>query len=185
MKSFADFLLSSPFFEHFPEADREALAAHARMEFVQAGYPILSENDRADVLYMLVVGKVRLSFDMPGTPFELGAPGSAKVLIRTITEPGRVIGWSAMVEPYHYRATATALEDCQLLAFDREWLEAHSEKEPEFGVRLMSQILWVLGNRLSRNPDPARGEPLRTGDPGHPGVAGPERLATQRHLATP
>ena len=118
------------------------------MEFVQAGCPILSEKDRADVLYMLVVGKVRLSFDMPGTPFELGAPGSAKVLIRTITEPGRVIGWSAMVEPYHYRATATALEDCQLLAFDREWLEAHSEKEPEFGVRLMSQILWVLGNRL-------------------------------------
>ena len=53
-----------------------------------------------------------------------------------------------MVEPYHYRATATALEECQLLAFDREWLEAHCEEAPEFGVRLMSQILWVLGNRL-------------------------------------
>ena len=148
MKSFADLLRSSPFFERFPEADIQALAAHARMESVQAGCPILREDDRADVLYMLVVGKVRLSFEMPGTSFELGAPESGKVLIRTITEPGRVIGWSAMVEPYHYRATATPLEDCQLLAFDREWLEAHSEEEPEFGVRLMSQILWVIGNRL-------------------------------------
>jgi CRP-like cAMP-binding protein/1-acyl-sn-glycerol-3-phosphate acyltransferase len=148
MKSFAQLLLSSPFFEHFPETDIHSLAAHARMESVQAGCPIVRQDDRADVLYMLVVGEVRLSFEMPGTFFEVGAPGTAKVLIRTITEPGRVIGWSAMVEPYHYRATATALEDCQLLAFDREWLEAHSEKEPEFGVRLMSQILWVLGNRL-------------------------------------
>src|SRR5215831_930166 len=148
MKSFAQLLLSSPFFEHFPETDIEALAAHARMESVQAGCPILREDDPADVLYMLVVGKVRLSFDVPCTSVESGAPGCEKVLIRTITEAGRVIGWSAMVEPYHYRATATALEDCQLLAFDREWLEARSEKEPEFGVRLMSQILWVLGNRL-------------------------------------
>ena len=148
MKSFADLLLSSPFFEHFPEADIHALAAHARMESFQAGCPILREDDPADVLYMLVVGKVRLSFETPGTSFELGAPESGKVLIRTITEPGRVIGWSAMVEPYHYRATATPLDDCQLLAFDREWLEAHSEEEPEFGVRFMSQILWVIGNRL-------------------------------------
>jgi len=148
MKSFAQLLLSSPFFEHFPETDIQALAAHARLESVEAGCPILREDDCADVLYMLVVGKVRLSFDIPGTSVESGVPGSGKVLIRTITEPGRVIGWSAMVEPYHYRATATALEECQLLAFDREWLEAHCEEAPEFGVRLMSQILWVLGNRL-------------------------------------
>jgi CRP/FNR family transcriptional regulator, cyclic AMP receptor protein len=138
MKSFAQLLLSSPFFEHFPETHIQALAAHARMESLQAGCPILREDDRADVLYMLVVGEVRLSFEMPGTFFESGASGTTKVLIRTITEPGRVIGWSAMVEPYHYRATATALKDCQLLAFDREWLEARSEREPEFGVRLMS-----------------------------------------------
>jgi CRP-like cAMP-binding protein/1-acyl-sn-glycerol-3-phosphate acyltransferase len=148
MKSFADLLLSSPFFEQFPDSDIQALAAHTRMVIVQAGCSIVREDERADLLYMLVVGKVRLSFTMPGTSPDSGAAQSGKVLIRTITEPGRVIGWSAMVEPYHYRATAIALEDCQLLAFDREWLEAHSEKDPEFGVRLMSQILWVLGNRL-------------------------------------
>jgi hypothetical protein len=48
---------------------------------------------------MLVVGKVRLSFDMPCSAVESGAPSSEKVLIRTITELGRVIGWSAMVDP--------------------------------------------------------------------------------------
>jgi CRP/FNR family cyclic AMP-dependent transcriptional regulator len=184
MKSFADLLLSSPFFEHFPDADIQALAAHARIESVQAGCLILREGDRADVLYMLVVGKVRLTFEMPGTSFDLGTPESGKVLIRTITEPGRVIGWSAMVEPYHYRATATALEDCQLLAFDREWLEAQCESEPEFGVRLMSQILWVLGNRLRETRIRLVASRYERETLGHPGVARPERLAAQRHLAT-
>jgi CRP-like cAMP-binding protein len=109
MKSFAELLLSSPFFEHFPEADIQALAAHARTESVQAGCPILREDDRADVLYMLVAGKVRLSFEMPGTSFELGAPESRKVLIRTITEPGRIIGWSYSFIPGF---AGTTLQGC-------------------------------------------------------------------------
>jgi CRP-like cAMP-binding protein len=75
MKSFAQLLLSSPFFEHFPETDIHALAAHARMETVQAGCPIVRQNDSADVLYMLVVGEVQLSFEMPGTFFEVGPRG--------------------------------------------------------------------------------------------------------------
>jgi CRP-like cAMP-binding protein len=74
MKSFAQLLLSSPFFEHFPETEIDALASRARMESVQASRPIVCQGDHADVLYMLVVGEVRLSFEMPGTFFEVGAP---------------------------------------------------------------------------------------------------------------
>lgn len=88
-----------------------------------------------------------------------------------------------MVEPYHYRATATALGDCQLLAFDREWLGAHSEKEPEFGVRLMSQILWVLGNRLRETRIRLVASRYERETLAISGVARPERLAAQRHLA--
>ena len=75
-------------------------------------------------------------------------PGEDPSLIRTLTEPGRVIGWSAVVEPYHYRDTATAIEDTRLLVFERQWLERRAEEMPEFGVELMTRILWVLGNRL-------------------------------------
>ncbi len=147
MKSVLQQLRESPFFEGFPDEDLVALAAHARSETIESGQPILREGAPADALYMLVVGAVRLSF---AAAYEAGRSTAemGKVLIRTITEPGRVVGWSALVEPYHYRDTATAIKDTQLLVFDREWLEKRAEQAPEFGVRLMSRILWVLGNRL-------------------------------------
>ena len=148
MKSIADLLRESPFFEAFSPADIEALAAHAVMRSVAAGDVILRENEPAEALYMIVTGKVSLSFETFDASAANERAGEAQVLLRTLTEPGRVVGWSALVEPYHYRDTATAMEDTNLLVFERQWLESRAEENPKFGVELMTQILWVLGNRL-------------------------------------
>jgi CRP-like cAMP-binding protein len=148
MKSTIELIRESPFFETFAPEDIDALAAHARMRSVAAGELILRENDPAEALYMIVAGQVRLSFE---TPEALTAPRTSvedRILIRTLTEPGRIIGWSAVVEPYHYRDTATAIEDTHLLVFERSWLEGRAEEMPEFGMELIKRILWVLGNRL-------------------------------------
>jgi CRP-like cAMP-binding protein len=147
MKSTAELLRESPFFETFAPHDIDALAGHAVMCSVPTGKVIVQQNEPAEALYMIVAGKVRLSFEAP-TAFHGPGAHSDKALIRTLTEPGRIIGWSALVEPYHYRATATAIEDTHLLVFERQWLERRAEENPEFGVGLMTQVLWVLGNRL-------------------------------------
>ena len=148
MKSTTELIRESPFFETFASEDIDALAAHAGMRSVAAGEVILRENDPADALYMIAAGKVRLSFETPEALTALRRSGEERILIRTLTEPGRVIGWSAVVEPYHYRDTATAIEDTHLLVFERSWLERRAEEMPEFGVELITRILWVLGNRL-------------------------------------
>ena len=148
MKSTTELIRESPFFETFAPKDIDALAAHAGMRNVAAGEVILRENDPAEALYMIVAGKVRLSFEMPEAFPKPGTPGKDRLLIRTLTEPGRIIGWSAVVEPYHYRATATAIEDTRLLAFERHGWSGARRRMPEFGVELMTRILWVLGNRL-------------------------------------
>jgi CRP-like cAMP-binding protein/1-acyl-sn-glycerol-3-phosphate acyltransferase len=148
MKSTTKLIRESPFFETFAPNDIDALAAHAGMRSVAAGEVILRENDPAEALYMIVAGKVRLSFEMPEALTAPRTSGEDRILIRTLTEPGRIIGWSAVVEPYHYRDTATAIEDTHLLVFERSWLERRAEEMPEFGVELMTRILWVLGNRL-------------------------------------
>ena len=148
MKSIADLLRDSPFFEAFSPVDIEALAAHAVMRSVSAGDVILRENEPAEALYMIVTGKVSLSFETSGASTESETTADAPTLLRTLTEPGRVVGWSALVEPYHYRDTATAIEDTYLLVFERQWLERRAEENPKFGVELMTQILWILGNRL-------------------------------------
>lgn len=148
MKSTTELIRESPFFETFGPEDIDALAAHAGMRSIAAGELILRENDPAEALYMMVAGQVRLSFEAPQALTAPRPSGEDRILIRTLTEPGRVIGWSALVEPYHYRATATAIEDTHLLAFERSWLEGRAEEMPEFGVKLITRILWVLGNRL-------------------------------------
>jgi CRP-like cAMP-binding protein len=148
MKSNRELLRESPFFETFVPDDIDALAGHAAIRDVAAGEVILRENEPAEALFMIVAGKVRLSFETPDRFAKPGTPAEDQVLIRTVTEPGRVIGWSAVVEPYHYRDTATAIEDTRLLVFQRQWLERRAEENPEFGVELMTRILWVLGNRL-------------------------------------
>ncbi|MGA7902299.1 MAG: cyclic nucleotide-binding domain-containing protein, partial [Terrimicrobiaceae bacterium] len=148
MKSTRELLRESPFFETFAPDDIDALAAHAAIRNVSAGEAILRENEPAEALFMIVMGKVRLSFEPPEGSLEPRTSRDDHVLIRTLTEPGRVIGWSAVVEPYHYRDTATAIEDTRLLVFERKWLERRAEENPAFGVELMKRILWVLGNRL-------------------------------------
>jgi CRP/FNR family transcriptional regulator, cyclic AMP receptor protein len=145
MKTIGELLQESPFFETFPPADIDELAGHAARRSVPAGEVIVRENEPAEALYMMISGKVRLSFKPGGRSVERN---KKEALIRTVTEPGRVIGWSALVEPCHYRATATALEDTDLLVFQRQWLERRAEENPQFGIELMKRILWVLGNRL-------------------------------------
>jgi CRP-like cAMP-binding protein/1-acyl-sn-glycerol-3-phosphate acyltransferase len=148
MKPTRDLLRESPFFETFPLDDIDALAAHAAIRDIRAREVILRENEPAEALFLIVSGKVRLSFESSEGPLKPATPGDDNVHIRTLSEPGRVIGWSALVEPYHYRVTATAVADTRLLVFERQWLERRAEENPEFGVELMTRILWVLGNRL-------------------------------------
>jgi CRP-like cAMP-binding protein/1-acyl-sn-glycerol-3-phosphate acyltransferase len=129
----------SPFFEAFSPDALAKLAGHARRIRVAAGDRILDEGADAERLYMLVSGRVQLGFE---------TTARGRVPVRVVAEPGRVIGWSAMVEPYHYRATATAETEVELLTFERDWLERLAEDVPAFGITLMEQIIAVLGNRL-------------------------------------
>jgi len=144
MRSFAELLRSSPFFETFSDEDTEFLAAQAKLESFAKGSLLVEEGKHAETLYLLVVGRVQLAFDADVAQ----GREERRVRVRTISEPGRVLGWSAMVEPYHYRASVLALEDTQALAFPRDALENRAESKPDFGMELMRRILWVLGNRL-------------------------------------
>lgn len=148
VKNHLSLLEDSPFFEVFEPRHLAALARHARRESFGDGDVILRENDPADTAYMLVSGKVRLSFESTAAGAALNEPAGEEVLVRTLGEPGRMLGWSAAVEPYHYRATARAIGETELLAFDRERIELLAHEDPTFGVKFMERILWVLGNRL-------------------------------------
>ena len=120
-------LENSPFFEGFAQSDIAQLATLAKFLRYEAGQEIFAEEELAEQFYVLVSGAVELSF---GGPW---AADAQVTHVQTVSQPGYPLGWSSMVEPYAYRATATARAHTRLLAFPRDVLEEYANKNPEFG----------------------------------------------------
>lgn len=142
-------LTRSPFFEPIPDRHLSALATEARVESHEAGGRIIAQHDKAEACYVLIDGAVTMSVS-PGVPDEDpdGAPADGDVVVRRYDDPGRVLGWSALVPPFRYRATVTALQPTRVLRFERRSLERYMDRHPDFGVAFMERLIWVLGNRL-------------------------------------
>jgi CRP-like cAMP-binding protein len=135
-------LENSPFFEEFAPRDVAQLATFAKFLSFEAGQEIFAEDELAEWFYVLVSGAVDLSFGGPRA-------ADAKVtLVQTVSHSGYPLGWSSMVEPYAYRATATARERSRLLALARGALEDYAGQHPEFGVALMRAIIGLIGDRV-------------------------------------
>ena len=151
MRSPFDLLRESEFFDGFDDSDLRALAHDAIRHVFQKGDRIVEEGLPSEKLYILVSGTIQLSFLATSEPNEMDPrigtpPGS--INIHTVNEPSSLIGWSAMVEPYRCRATATALETTRAIAFERHRIEAYCKRRPEFGMLFVRRILWALGDRL-------------------------------------
>jgi len=137
-----ELLAGSPFFEGFDPRDLAELASHARMVAFGAGERVFAEGEPATALFLLISGTVELSF---GGQAGQKRPG---VAVQTVTHVGHPMGWSAVVEPYAYRATATAREATRLLTLDRDLLEGQARARPSFGAALMRAVVGVIGDRL-------------------------------------
>ncbi len=137
-------LEESPFFEHFSRTELEALLQDAHVRTHPTGTMIVSHGKPATGLHMLLGGRARLIYGHDADPGEAPVDFSSQ----TIAEPGRVIGWSALVAPYRYRAGAIAMNECRTLVFPHDALLALADEHPDFGARLMQQALHLLGSRL-------------------------------------
>lgn len=134
----AEALYVAPFFYGLDVEDIGHLIEHADLCAFERGERLLEEGAPADTLYLLFEGEVELAFEGEGED----------VPLRTIGDPGYPIGWSVMVPPYRYRATATAATPVRAVALSRSLLEAQAERHPAFSYALMRRILWALGRRL-------------------------------------
>ena len=68
-------------------------------------------------------------------------------MIETI-DPGEVIGWSWLFEPYRWHFDAVAVEDVGAVAFDGECLRGKCQDDHELGHALMLRFGQVMIDRL-------------------------------------
>lgn len=66
----------------------------------------------------------------------------------TVDRPGEIFGWSALVEPYVYTATARASSLVKVIGIERDIIEATVTRHPAEGLIIYKNLSGIIGQRL-------------------------------------
>jgi CRP-like cAMP-binding protein len=139
---FAEVLKTTPVFRNLKAADRERVAAVARLATYQRGELIFREGDPSDRFFMVATGRVKV-FKM--TP-------SGKDVILEIFGPGDPLGAVAVYEGFPFPASAVALDDTTCVTIGTQAFFQLLEQYPTVvrGLLLgLTHRLVELTNRLA------------------------------------
>lgn len=134
-------LRSAAIFGDLQEAEVERLIAVARPQQCHRSECLFLLGDHADRLFVMLSGKVELTFPLS---FE-GVVRDVPVELKT---HGSALGWSALVKPHRFTLSARAVETSELAAFMRHDLLRVFEAEPHIGAVVMRHVAELVGRRL-------------------------------------
>jgi len=105
-------------------------------EILEEGTPLFQEGERADRLFILEEGAVSLTLREEEK--------------YNVSDPGRMIGWSFLVPPNRYTASAVTTAPSKLLMIKSPDFYYLIHKEPRMGVKVMENLAQVVASRLSQ-----------------------------------
>ena len=129
-----DRLRKVDFLEGLEEGELQGIAQFFKEEDVAAGVTLCEEGERADRLYVLDRGKVSIH--------------SKKGRQYDIDTPGKVVGWSFLMPPFLYTASATTVTPSKLLVLKSPDFYFLIHKEPKMGMKVISNLAKVIASRL-------------------------------------
>ncbi len=130
----------SPFFQEIPPRVLEKMTRLFKERSFPPGSIILKENSRARRLFILLQGTVVLSIRRR----------EGELIMEVVKKKGSLFGWSALVSPKTYTATAKALEDVRVLIADGMRLEKVFQRYPSSGWRFLRRLSSIISTRLAR-----------------------------------
>jgi len=102
--------------------------------------------DRDDVIFKT---------DEPGSFFYELVEGEVDIVVLEkenmhfiVKRPGEIFGWSALVEPYVYSATARCLSSARVIRIGRDVIENVVKRHPEEGLIIYKHIIGIVAQRL-------------------------------------
>lgn len=121
------------FFKDFHESELSELASLASHTRWKEGETIFHAGTPAGTLYLLRVGTILLCF-----------PNGRSMPLR---DGGHAIGWSSLVSPFRYTATAVCLSEVRLYEFSGRELYRLIQMNAAFGQKLMQKIAQIMEQR--------------------------------------
>jgi len=134
----ARILETAEFFGDLEAEHRDWLAAQARETRFDDGQLVARQGDAADRFFLVLEGE--LVVEVPA----LAGPS----LEITRLGPGKVFGWSWLIEPYRWHFNARAAGATRVLDFDGLAILKRADEEPRFGYALLRRFSALMGTRL-------------------------------------
>ncbi|HEY5731956.1 MAG TPA: cyclic nucleotide-binding domain-containing protein [Anaerolineales bacterium] len=130
-------------FDLFKEISKDTLnefAAVSETIKVKKGDYVFREGDKADKLHLLVSGSIALRVNLTSRP--------DSVTVSFVNRPHQTLGWSGVVAPNHYTASAFCEEDTELVAIPSDKFIPILDRHPEAGYKIMLRISSIISDRL-------------------------------------
>jgi CRP-like cAMP-binding protein len=112
------------------------IANNSEEESFKRNTIIFSAGDNASYFYVLVEGNVDISV------------GKRELARFAVNRPGEIFGWSALVEPYVYTATAKATKETRVIKISRDLVEKTIGEHPAEGLAVLKNLTGIIAQRL-------------------------------------
>jgi len=136
----SDLLSGFPLFRDISPAVLEKIAAASEELGFAEGQSVFREGEQADQLHFLLKGSVALRVNIMSRP--------DSVTVSFVTKPYECFGWSGLVAPHYYTASAYCDEPSQVLAISGNELMQILSANPQAGFTVMHRIAELISDRL-------------------------------------
>jgi hypothetical protein len=137
----------------FTDAQREAIAIRAPVDSIEEEKPLYVIDQEAVNLYVIISGRVRLTWPVDEEDPELGELNLGEL------EPGDVLGLEALEDEAKYKTGAVTLTPVQVMRLNMEFLDPFFEENTlpytPLKVMLKSHKLFLHTDLPWRNPEEA------------------------------
>jgi CRP-like cAMP-binding protein len=133
-------------FKLFADLDSSKLAAIAEFCHTRSfkdSTTCFSQGNKSSELHLLRNGKIDILM-------RVHEPWGIELKVHT-ANPGEVFGWSALVEPYLYTASAKCVGDVEEIYIKGADLEKLFKKDPAMGYTIMRNLSALISSRLTES----------------------------------
>jgi CRP-like cAMP-binding protein len=142
----AQLLKESALFTDLSDAQRESVARVCRTQTYHSGATIFKEGDPGNRLFLVALGEVRISREVPGAGEEALA----------ILRRPACFGEMSVFDRSQRSTDAIANSPCTLVTIARPDLELLLEFEPEMGYTILKALVRQLSGRLRASNEQLR-----------------------------
>jgi len=129
-----------PLFQNVPTEALEKIAALGEESALSAGEMVFKEGQKAEKLHFLLSGSIALRVGIMTKP--------DSVTVSFVAKPYDCFGWSGIVPPAHYTASAYCEEETRILAIPGDAFLQVMAEYPQAGFDVMRRVAELIADRL-------------------------------------